>query len=234
MRTTLRPVLLSALLSQALLVNCPTAVLAETAPDNQMAASNAAESASQSQQAPDKFIQSIGDQAVAVMADKSQTPDQRSQKYHEILRNSFDMASIGHFVLGRAWNSATPEQQQKFMKLFEQLVLRTYGDHLNFYSGEKFQVKGARPESDKDSIVSSEVVPANGGQPTKIDWRVRQENGKPAVLDVVIEGVSQSVTERQEYSSILQRNNGNMDALLNIMQQRLQKPQQQSDASQIR
>ena len=108
------------------------------------------------------------------------------------------------------------------MKLFQDIVLTTYGDKLSFYSGEGFKVAGERKEDEKDTVVSSEVTHPNGAAPTKIDWRVRDNAGKPMIVDVVVEGVSQSVTQRQEYASIIQRNNGNIDALINMMRQRTQ------------
>jgi phospholipid transport system substrate-binding protein len=197
----------------------PVGVLAQSVPPN------AASNSNQAVQTPAvQFIQDIGNRATAVMADKSLVPEQRMQKYREILRDSFDMETIGHFVLGRSWGKATPEQRQTFLQLFEQIVLETYGDRLNFYSGETFHVKGTRRESDKDTVVSSEILHTNGSQPTSIDWRIRDVNGKVAIIDVIIEGVSQSVTQRQEYLSIIQRNNGNIDGLLDKMRQHLQQP----------
>ncbi len=201
---------------------------AETAPPSSApSAPAAATNADPSQQTPAaQFIQNLGNQAITIMADKSLSPDQRTQKYRNILHNSFDMPTIGHFVLARAWNTATPDQQNEFMKLFEQLVLKTYGDRLNFYSGEGFQVKSSRQESDKDSIVGSEISHSDGSSPTKVDWRIRQESGKLAVIDVIIEGVSQSVTQRDEYAAIIQRNGGNINALLDLMRQRTQETKQ--------
>jgi phospholipid transport system substrate-binding protein len=169
-----------------------------------------------------QFISKLGDQALAVIADRSLQPDQRKEKYRDILNNSFDMPTIGHFVLGRAWNTATPDQQQKYMQLFTQMVLNIYGDRLNFYSGENFKVSGVRQENNRDSVVSSEISHPNGQPPTKIDWRVRQENGRLAVIDVSIEGVSQSVTQRQEFADILEHNNNNIDGLLDMMSKKVQ------------
>ncbi len=180
-------------------------------------------SSDQAQQAPtEKFIQDLGNNGLAIVKDTSLSPEQRSNKYRDFLNNAFDMPVIAKFVLGRAWNTATPQQQQEFVKLFEGLVTKIYGDRLNLYNGEGFQVKGSRPESDKDVIVNSVITHPQGAPPTTIDWRVRQDNGKMAVLDVVVEGVSQSLTQRQEYASILQSNNGNFDGLLNTMRQKLQ------------
>lgn len=191
---------------------------ADTAPANQLPNPDAA------QQAPAAaFVQNIGDLAIAAMADQSLTPEQRSRKYKDILQNSFDLETIGRFVLGRYWANATPDQQKRFMELYKQMILQTYGNRLNFYSGEKFQVKGVRQEDNRDSVVTSLVTHVDSTPPTTIDWRVRDRNGKLAVLDVVIEGVSQSVTQRQEYASIIQRNNGNVDSLIDFLQQKLQK-----------
>ena len=177
----------------------------------------------QAQQTPaGKFIQDLGNHAIAIMANKSLNQTQRSSQYRTILHDAFDLQTIGHFVIGRAWNSATPDQQQEYMKLFEDLIVKIYGDRLNFYSGEGFHIKGVRQESDQDTIVNSEVTHPGGAQPTLIDWRVRQTNGKEAIVDVVVAGVSQSVTQRQEYSSIIQRDGGKIDGLLDLMRQQTQ------------
>jgi phospholipid transport system substrate-binding protein len=178
---------------------------------------------SQAQQIPaEKFIQDLGEKGMSTVKDTSLSPSQREDKYRDLLNGAFDMPTVSKFVLGRAWGTATPQQQQEFLKLFQALVAKTYGDRLNLYNGEGFKVIGFRPESDKDVIVNSVITHPQGAPPTTIDWRVRDNNGKLAVLDVVVEGISQSVTQRQEYASILERNNGNMDALLNVMRQKLQ------------
>lgn len=183
----------------------------------------------QAQETPSgKFIQSLGDRAIKVMASNELSPSQRSQQYRAILNKSFDIPTIGHFVLGRSWNGATPEQQQKYLKLFEQVVLKIYGDKLSFYSGENFKVVSVRQESDKDSVVSSNVVHTSGSPPTKVDWRVRQVGDKLSVIDVSVAGVSQSITQRDEYASIIQRDNGKIDMLLEDMRQQVQSPQQQT------
>lgn len=186
-------------------------------------ASNAASTSEQAQQIPaGKFIQDLGNKAIGVITDKNLEEGQRSKKYSELLHDAFDLETIGHFVIGRAWDSAPVEQRQEYMKLFEQLVIRIYGDRLSFYSGEGFHVKAVRPETDKDTVVSSEITHPGGATPTTVDWRVRQNNGKFAIVDVVIEGVSQSVTQRQEYASIIQRDGGKLDQLLILMRQRVQ------------
>jgi len=123
--------------------------------------------------------------------------------------------------VGRAWSAATPQQQAEFSKLFEALVVKTYGDRLNLYSGENFRVKNVRPETEKDAIVGSEITHPDGSAPTRVDWRVRNKDGKLAIIDVVVEGVSQSVTQRDEYSSIIQRDGGKLDGLIDLMRKQV-------------
>jgi phospholipid transport system substrate-binding protein len=173
---------------------------------------------------PGKLIQELGDKAIAVIADKNVTPDQRTDKFREILRTNFDLPTIGRFVIGRSWNSATPEQQKEYMRLFEELVVKSYGDRLTLYTGEGFLVTGVRAETERDYIVNSQITHPDGSQPTAIDWRVRQRDGKLGVIDVVVEGVSLSVTQRQEYASVIQRSGGQIDGLLDQMRQQLQGP----------
>ena len=72
-----------------------------------------------------KFIQTLGDNAIRILADKSLTAAQRHDKFRDILQASFDLQTIGRFVIGRSWNAATPEQQKEYQHLFEALVVKT-------------------------------------------------------------------------------------------------------------
>jgi phospholipid transport system substrate-binding protein len=178
--------------------------------------------ADQVQQTPaGKFIQDLGSQAMGVITNKALSEAQRTVQYHEILRKAFDLRTIGRFVLGRAWNSTSQGQQQEFMELFEKLVVEIYGDRMKFYNGESFRVRGTRQESERDTIVLSEIEHPGGQKPTTVDWRVRKQGDNLAVIDVVINGVSQSVTQRQEYAAIIQRDGGKLDALLAHMRERV-------------
>jgi len=173
------------------------------------------------QQPVGKFIQDLGDQAIKIIADKQQVSDQKNAKFTELLSNYFDLRTIGRFVIGRSWNAATPAQQTEYMDLFKALVIKNYGSRMRLYTGEGFEVTGVRPESEMDATVTSHITHPDGSQPTAIDWRVRQKEGKMGVIDVIVEGVSLSVTQRQEYAAVIQNNGGQIDGLIKAMREEL-------------
>jgi phospholipid transport system substrate-binding protein len=168
-----------------------------------------------------KLIQNLGDRAIKIMADKQLNADQRSTSFSKILAEYFDLKTIGRFVIGRTWNEASPAQQVEYMDLFKALVIRNYGSRMALYTGEGFQVVGTRPESDIDTTVLSEITHPDGSQSTTIDWRVRQKDGKVGVIDVIVEGVSLSITQKQEYASVIQNNGGQIEGLLKMMREQL-------------
>jgi len=172
-----------------------------------------------------KFIQSLGDEAISVIANKDFTQEQRSDKFREMLKNHFDLPTIAHYVIGRNnWNAASADQKQEYMKLFEELVVKSYGDRFTLYTGEGFRVTGVHAESEKDTRVTSEITHPDGSEPTTIEWRIHHKDDKMGIIDVVVEGVSLSVTQQQEYASIIQRDGGKLDGLLSRMRQQLQDP----------
>ncbi|MEJ0069691.1 MAG: ABC transporter substrate-binding protein [Pseudomonadota bacterium] len=131
------------------------------------------------------------------------------------------------FVLGRYWRTATDPQKAEFLKLFEDMIVKTYNSRFTEYKGELFSVTGTRVDGDS-AMVTTNVVQPNGRQAVKVDWRVLKPQGKLKIVDVIIEGVSMSVTQQQEFGSVIQRSGGQIDGLLSTMRERVQ---QQSQAA---
>ncbi len=171
-----------------------------------------------------QFIQNLGDKAVSILSNKKLTAEDRNARFRDMLRDSFDLNTIARFVIGRSWLSATPTQQAEYMDLFEKLVIKTYSDRFSLYTGEGFKVRNVVPEGDKDFIVNSDITHPDGTPPTVVSWRVRQKTDKMGIIDVVVEGISMSVTQRQDYSAVLQRNGGDIEALLALMRERVAGP----------
>lgn len=168
-----------------------------------------------------KFIQGLGDKAVSTLADKSVSTDKASATFRDMLHQSFDLDLLGRFALGPAWKEIDDKQKAEYRKIFEQFVVQIYSDRFAAYSGETFKVTSAKPEDDRDSYVTSEIVQPGGGGATQVDWRVRFKDGQYKVIDVIVEGVSMSVSQRSEFMASIQRNGGDFDQFLKLLRDRV-------------
>ena len=173
----------------------------------------AANSAQQAQ----SFIKNMADRGIGFLGDAQLTQAQRKDKFRSLLRSSYDMQIIGRFALGSYWRTATPQQQAEFQKLFENMVVEVYAQRFSQYNGQKLEVRGADQQEDGDTMVHSVILPHDGGDEVSVDWRVRDRDGQPKVIDVIVAGVSMALTQRSEFASVIQRGGGSLDALLQQM-----------------
>ena len=125
------------------------------------------------------------------------------------------MDGVARFCLGRFWRQASPPQQQRFVMLFHQALVSNIVAKLGEYRGVKFTVGRSRQE-DEDEIVSS-VVERPNNPPTNVDWVIEQPETSPRIIDVIAEGTSLRLTQRQDYASYLTRNNNDVNALISAM-----------------
>ncbi len=167
------------------------------------------------------FIGNLGQKAISVLGDPSISVSQRHAAFAKLFTANFDLQKIGHFVLGRHWNEASPAQQAQYQKLFQQMVIAVYTQRFDTYAGQKFVVKGSTPVAgaDTDVMVHSEIEQPDGAPPIDVDWRVRETAGSDKIIDVAVEGVSMSVTQRSDFDSIVQQSG--IDGLLQNMQSRI-------------
>ena len=168
-------------------------------------------------QDPRAFINTLGERAIQVLA-PSVSPAQRLARFRELFNTAFDVSGIGRFVLGRYWRTATPQEQQEFLQLFQEYVARAYSARLGSFGGEPFRVTGARPNG-AETVVSSEIVLASG--PIGLDWYLVNDGGQYKITDVYIAGISMKVTQRDEFASVIQRSGGRVAGLLAELRQKL-------------
>lgn len=154
------------------------------------------------------FIQGLVDDALKALANKQMSQEDKAKEFRTLLDKDFDMPRISRFVLGHYWKDASDQERQKFLALFEEYVVRSYAARFSEYSGETVKVMGARPESETTTLVRSEILRTNGAPPAKVDWRVHKDGDDFKIVDVDVEGVSMIVTQREEFSSVIQRNGG--------------------------
>jgi phospholipid transport system substrate-binding protein len=164
------------------------------------------------------FVSTLGEQAIQVLG-PSVSPAQRIARFRQLFHNDFDVPGIGQFVLGRYWRTATPQEQQDFLQLFQEYIVRAYAARLGEYGGEPFRVTGSRPNG-AETVVSSEIVRPNAA-PIVVDWFLINQGGGFKISDVYVGGVSMKVTQRDEFASVIQRNGGHVGALLAQLRQKL-------------
>ncbi|KGM30231.1 MlaC/ttg2D family ABC transporter substrate-binding protein [Inquilinus limosus] len=164
------------------------------------------------------FIDDMAKRAIGILQAGGAATAQGKAQFTQILNQGFDLPTIGRFVLGRYWNSATPDQQREYMDLFERMIVETYSRRFQNYQGETLVVKGTRAVGN-DTLVATEIRQKDG-PPIQVDWRVRPAGGSYKVVDVIVARVSMSVTQRDEFASVIAQNGGNIDGLLQAMRQR--------------
>ncbi|MGP1396846.1 MAG: MlaC/ttg2D family ABC transporter substrate-binding protein [Inquilinaceae bacterium] len=165
------------------------------------------------------FIENLGDQAIDILQRRTST-DTMTEEFRALFRASFDIPTIGRFVLGRNWRQATEEQQREYLKLIEDLVIETYSRRFSGYSGERFTIGSTRPQGENDVLVMSQIVRPDG-PPINVGWRVRDRSGGYRIIDVIVEQISMGVTYRDEFNSIIQRNGGRIEALLDALREEI-------------
>lgn len=160
------------------------------------------------------FVKATTDRGLKFLADPNSTKAQKTAEFRKLLDQSFDLDTIGRFALGRYWNTATDAQKSEYLKLFRKMVVDVYTQRFDDYKGQDLQVKSFRSIGNQDTLVSSFMVPTDGSEQVPIDWRVRSKNGGYKIVDVLVAGVSMSVTQRSDFASVIQRGGGNVDALI--------------------
>jgi len=165
------------------------------------------------------FIRSMATRAIGVLKDTAGGDKQkREAEFRGIFRDNFDIAAIGQFVLGIHWRNATEAQRAEFLKEFENYVVRTYAERLSEYSGEQLEVGRAQEQGEKQ-FVDSVIRRPNGAPPIRIVWEVEKRGGGFKVVDLKIENVSMSQTQRSDFGSYVSQNGGKVDVLIARLKQ---------------
>jgi phospholipid transport system substrate-binding protein len=169
---------------------------------------------------PTGFIADLGARAINVLTSTS-SETERERQFRGLFEEGFDVNEIARFVLGPYWRTATDAQRAEFIKLFENYVVHAYTVRFNAYAGQQLKVLGARPEGDNAWVVQSQIALPNSNQPpVRVDWRVTKHGDTYKIADVTVEGVSMALTQRQEFASVIQRNGGQLEALLKVLREK--------------
>lgn len=161
------------------------------------------------------YIQTLSVQAIDQLTDLTVAADVRESRFRAMLEQNFDVPNISRFVLGRYWRLATPAQQQEFQTLFREMVVQIYMNRLKDYRGQSLKVTSARLDANGHyALVESNVIDPASNNPVNVEWRVIRTSSPQKIADVAVEGISMGLSQRSEFSSVIQRGGGQFEALL--------------------
>ena len=168
---------------------------------------------------PDVFVQSTVNRASEALSNKF-SKEEKIKKLKEIASETVDLDGIGRYTLGSYKNKITDSQMIEYKILFRQYFLKSFASRLAEYSNPEIQVVSKKKISEKYTIVSSLLVATEQRPEVKIDWRISTKNpNNPLIMNLVIEGLSLARTQKEEFSSIIQSNDGDINALFSTLKE---------------
>ena len=162
---------------------------------------------------PKDFVQSVADQASLVLT-KNFTKEQKIEKLKSIANETVDIRGIGFYSLGSHRKELSDDKKKEYLDIFEKYFLKSFSSRLAEYSDPKIEVLSQEKLNDKYTMVSSVLLATEDKPEVKIDWRIKTKDpNNPLILNVTIEGVSLARVQREEFNSIIQNNDGDINAL---------------------
>ena len=172
---------------------------------------------------PKEFVQSIANKASLILT-KDFTKEQKIEKLKSIAKESVDIKGIGYYSLGAHRKNLSDDEKKKYLDIFEKYFLKSFASRLAEYTDPKIRVDSQKKLNEKYTMVSSVLSATEEKPEVKIDWRIITKNpDKPLIIDVVIEGVSLAKVQKEEFNSIIQNNNGDINALLTSLKEFINK-----------
>ena len=168
---------------------------------------------------PEKFITEIIEEAKLIL-NSQESKEVKAEKLSVIALKTVDVKGIGYYTLGKKRKEITEDQMKKYDAIFEKYFLKSFTSRLTDYSDPKITVLSAEKINEKYTIVKSMLLKTDKKPEVKIDWRVYTKNpDKPLIRDLIIEGLSLARTQKEEFASILNTNNNDINALFSKLEE---------------
>ena len=168
---------------------------------------------------PDVFVQSTVNRASSVLS-KNISKEEKINELKSIAKETVDIRGVGFYSLGAARKNLNDDEKKKYLKLFESYFLKSFSSRLAEYTNPEIEVKDKQVINKNYTIVNSTLVATSERPEVKIDWRVYTKNSdNPLIRDLIIEGLSLARTQKEEFSSILNSNNGDINALFKTLKE---------------
>ena len=165
------------------------------------------------------FVSSFAQNGITDILEAPIPNTEKQQRFRVFFKEYFDLPGIGRFVLARYWKAASPEEQQKFTALFEDVVVYTWSRRFSEYNGQTLIVTSQQVDGADGTLVKS-TINGNNNSHFGVEWRLRLRPEGFRVLDIIVEGVSMAITYRQDYATVISQT-GSFAGLLGKMEQQV-------------
>ena len=168
---------------------------------------------------PDVFVQSTVNRASKLLSEDL-SKDQKIEQLKLIAKDTVDIKGIGFYTLGSKRKTLNNDQKFKYSELFEQYFLKSFSSRLAEYSNPEINVYNKEKLNENYTIVNSTLKATDERPEIKIDWRIYTKIAdKPLIRDLIIEGLSLARTQKEEFNSVLQSNEGDINALFKTLEE---------------
>ena len=168
---------------------------------------------------PDVFVQSTVNRASQILSENS-SKEEKINKLKSIAKETVDIRGVGFYSLGSKRNDLDDNQKKKYLELFENYFLKSFSSRLAEYTNPEIDVKGKKVLNKNYTIVNSVLVATSDRPEIKIDWRIyTKEPSSPLIRDLIIEGLSLARTQKEEFSSIINSNDGDINFLFKTLEE---------------
>ena len=162
---------------------------------------------------PKEFIQLTVDRASTIL-NNNFSKEKKIKKLKVIANETVDIRGIGFYSLGKHRKNLSDNEKNEYVSLFKQYFLKSFSSRLAEYTDPKIKVNSQEKLNDNYTIVSSTLIATEKRTEVKIDWRIYTKNPEnPLIRDLIIEGVSLARTQKEEFNSIIQSNDGDINVL---------------------
>jgi len=168
---------------------------------------------------PDIFVQSTVNRASKLLGEDI-SKDEKIKKLKSIAKETVDIRGIGFYTLGKKRKSLNENEKKKYAELFEEYFLKSFSSRLAEYTNPEIDVRNKEKLNENYTIVNS-ILKATSDRPEiKIDWRIYTKNpDNPLIRDLIIEGLSLARTQKEEFASVLNSNNDDIEALFKVLKE---------------
>ena len=167
---------------------------------------------------PDVFVQSTVNRASEILS-KDISKEEKINQLKVIAKETVDIRGVGFYSIGSARKNLNEDQKNKYLEVFEDYFLKSFSSRLSEYSNPKIDVQDKDVLNKNYTIVKSILVATSDRPEIKIDWRIYTKNpNNPLIRDLIIEGLSLARTQKEEFASILNSNDGDINALYEALE----------------